>query len=209
MGKYTRQDYIRAVICSLEMPAIVLAVAVLAEFIGWLLVTTFPRFFLGTTSLPESSLGMFLLVVLSPDSAAKILAVIHQPGPIVMESEELGDYRPILDALAAKGKDARILLPASISAQDHRNAQALARAGVDVRLLPVKPVYLHGKVICGRDSAFAGSENVSYSSIMRNREMGLIVQGEPVAQIERQFATDWSHSEPLSAWRPKRNKAGW
>jgi|GEM_PF-4025124 len=63
MGKYTRQDYIRAVICSLEMPAIVLAVAVLAEFIGWLLVTTFPRFFLGTTSLPESSLGMFLLVV--------------------------------------------------------------------------------------------------------------------------------------------------
>lgn len=53
MGKYTRQDYIRAVICSLEMPAIVLAVAVLAEFIGWLLVTTFPRFFLGTTSLPE------------------------------------------------------------------------------------------------------------------------------------------------------------
>lgn len=144
------------------------------------------------------------VLVLSPDSAAKILAVIRQPGPIVMESEELGDYRPILDALAAKGKDARILLPASISAQDHRNAEALARAGVDVRLLPVKPVYLHGKTICGSRTAFVGSENVSHSSIMQNREMGLIVQGEPVAQIERQFSTDWSHSEPLSAWRQKR-----
>ena len=47
--------------------------------------------------------------------------------------------------------------------------------------------------------------NVSYSSIMRNREMGLIVSGEPVTQIERQFSAGWSHSEPLSAWRPKQS----
>ncbi|MGK9452821.1 phospholipase D-like domain-containing protein [Acidithiobacillus caldus] len=148
------------------------------------------------------------VLVLSPHSAAKILAVIRQPGPIVMESEELGDYHPILAALAAKGRSARILLPASISAQDHRNAEALARAGVDVRLLPTKPVYLHGKTICGQRSAFVGSENVSYSSIQENREMGLIVHGQPVNEIQQQFATDWSHSEPLSAWRPKR-RGGW
>ncbi|MBU2734281.1 GTP-binding protein [Acidithiobacillus caldus ATCC 51756] len=148
------------------------------------------------------------VLVLSPHSAAKILAVIRQPGPIVMESEELGDYHQILAALAAKGRSARILLPASISAQDHRNAEALARAGVDVRLLPTKPVYLHGKTICGQRSAFVGSENVSYSSIQENREMGLIVHGQPVNEIQQQFATDWSHSEPLSAWRPKR-RGGW
>lgn len=64
MAKYTRQDYIRAAICAMEMPAIVLAIAVLAEFIGWFLVTTFPRFFLGTTSLPESFPGMFILAVI-------------------------------------------------------------------------------------------------------------------------------------------------
>ncbi|AEK59575.1 hypothetical protein A5904_14345 (plasmid) [Acidithiobacillus caldus] len=110
-----------------------------------------------------------------------------------MEGEELGDYHPILAALAA---------------QDHRNAEALARAGVDVRLLPTKPVYLHGKTICGQRSAFVGSENVSYSSIQENREMGLIVHGQPVNEIQQQFATDWSHSEPLSAWRPKR-RGGW
>ncbi len=50
------------------------------------------------------------VLVLSPDSAGKILQVIRQPGPIIMESEELGDYRPILEALAAKGKEAKVLL---------------------------------------------------------------------------------------------------
>jgi hypothetical protein len=46
------------------------------------------------------------VLVLSPGtSAGQLLQVIRQPGPISVESEELGPYRPILDALAAKGKD--------------------------------------------------------------------------------------------------------
>ncbi len=149
------------------------------------------------------------VLVLSPDSAGKILQVIHQPGPIVMESEELGDYRPILEALAAKGKEAKVLLPASISANDLRNAKDLQASGVTVRLLPTKPIYLHGKTICGQENGFVGSENVSYSSIMRNREMGLIIHGQALQEIHQQFAEDWGHSEPLSAWHPKHRSGGW
>ncbi|WP_312283927.1 phospholipase D-like domain-containing protein [Candidatus Igneacidithiobacillus taiwanensis] len=75
--------------------------------------------------------------------------------------------------------------------------------------MPTKPIYLHGKTICGQESGFVGSENVSYSSIMRNREMGLIIHGQALQEIHQQFAEDWGHSELLSAWHPKHRSGGW
>lgn len=132
------------------------------------------------------------VLVLSPGtSAAQLLEVINQPGPISIESEELGPYAPILDALAAKGRDLRLILPASINNEDKRDVAFLQSHGCQVRLLPVKPVYLHAKMIVGNRLAFIGSENFTEVSLNDNREMGVLLNGSDLGKLQAQFNKDW------------------
>ncbi len=132
------------------------------------------------------------VLVLSPGtSAAQLLQVIAQPGPIDVESEELGPYAPILDALAAKGKDLRMILPSSINGEDQRDVAFLRQHGCQVRLLPVKPIYLHAKMIVGNALAFIGSENFTQTSLDSNREMGLLLNGADLTKLQAQFDKDW------------------
>lgn len=133
------------------------------------------------------------VLVLSPGtSAAQLLQVINQPGPIDVESEELGPYRPILDVLAAKGKDLRLILPASINREDQRDVAFLRQHGCQVRLMPVKPVYMHAKMIVGNRLAFIGSENFTQTSLEDNREMGLLLNGADLGKLQAQFDRDWA-----------------
>jgi phosphatidylserine/phosphatidylglycerophosphate/cardiolipin synthase-like enzyme len=133
------------------------------------------------------------VLVLSPGtSAVQLLQVINQPGPIDVESEELDPYRSILDALAAKGKDLRLILPASINSEDRRDVAFLRSHGCQVRLMPVKPIYLHAKMIVGRSLAFIGSENFTQTSLQDSREMGLLLNGEDLPKLKAQFNQDWS-----------------
>ncbi|MGK9450313.1 phospholipase D-like domain-containing protein [Acidithiobacillus caldus] len=135
------------------------------------------------------------VLVLSPGtSAAQLLEVIGQPGPIDVESEELGPYRPILDALAAKGRDLRLILPASISREDQRDVAFLRGHGCQVRLLPVKPVYMHAKMIVGKHLAFIGSENFTQTSLQDNREMGVLLNGSDLGKLQAQFDKDWARA---------------
>lgn len=135
------------------------------------------------------------VLVLSPDtSAAQLLEVIHQPGPIDVESEELGPYRPILDAMAAKGRDLRMILPTSINSEDQRDVAFLRQHGCQVRLMPVKPRYMHAKMIVGNRLAFIGSENFTATSLEDNREMGLLLNGGDIAKLQAQFNRDWART---------------
>ena len=133
------------------------------------------------------------VLVLSPGtSASQLLQVIDQPGPIDVESEELGPYRPILDALAAKGKDLRLILPASINGEDQRDVAYLKAHSCQVRLLPKTPLYMHAKMIVGRSLAFIGSENFTQTSLEKNREMGLLLNGSDIGKLQAQFDRDWA-----------------
>jgi len=100
-------------------------------------------------------------------------------------------YRPILDALAAKGKDLRLILPASINSEDQRDVAYLRSHGCQVRLMPVKPLYMHAKMIVGRSLAFIGSENFTQTSLQDNREMGLVLNGDDITKLQAQFNRDW------------------
>lgn len=132
------------------------------------------------------------ILVLSPGtSAAQLLRVINQPGPIDIESEEMGPYQPTLDAIAAKGKLARVILPSSINAEDQRDVAFLRSHGVQVRLLPVKPIYMHAKMLVGKTLAFVGSTNFTQTSLESNREMGLILGGRDIPVLQAQFNRDW------------------
>ncbi|MDD3760618.1 MAG: phospholipase D-like domain-containing protein [Acidithiobacillus sp.] len=135
------------------------------------------------------------VLVLSPGTSAdQLLQVINQPGPIDIESEELGPYAPILDALAAKGANLRLILPSSINEEDQRDVAFLRAHGCQVRLLPVKPIYMHAKMIVGNSMAFIGSENFTQTSLEANREMGLLLNGSNLGKLRAQFNADWARS---------------
>ncbi|MDR7927349.1 phospholipase D-like domain-containing protein [Acidithiobacillus thiooxidans] len=135
------------------------------------------------------------ILVLSPrTSAAQIIGIILQTGPIDIESEEMGPFRPILDAIARKGALARVILPASINAQDKQDVAFLRAHGVQVRLMPVKPVYMHAKAVISGNEAFIGSENFTETSLEANREMGLLLHGRSVSELQAQFNRDWTRS---------------
>lgn len=138
-------------------------------------------------------------LVLSPGATQAIETMIGQPGPVEIESEEMGSDRPILQAIEAKGAQAKVILPASLSRQDRRNAQALAAHGVQVRLMPKSTAYMHAKIILGGQWTFVGSQNFSVSSLDRNREMGVVLAGASVGPAKARFAADWRMATPLTA----------
>ena len=129
-------------------------------------------------------------LVLSPGTTPALVAAIRQPGGVCIESEELGKDRAILEALRAKGAQARILLPATLNPYDRRIAQGLTMDGVHVRYL-VAP-YLHAKLIVGPTEAFLGSENFTWTSLNRNREVGILLGNPAAARLDRQCLRDWA-----------------
>lgn len=135
-------------------------------------------------------------VVLSPGtSAGNLLAVINQPGNIFIESEELGSCKNILYAIAGKGASAYIILPSTLSRNDMKNVNFLKSYGVHVRFMNVSKIYMHAKLIVGGKMAFIGSENLTYTSLYYNREVGIILDGQrDISTLESQFRKDWSSS---------------
>ncbi len=139
------------------------------------------------------------VLVLSPGTSVhQIDQAINQNGPIDIEDEEVGPYGPTLDAIAAKGALARVIMPSNINRQDRQDAQFLMQHGVKVRLMPKKPIYLHAKLIVGNAIAYIGSENLTETSLEKNRELGLLLNGRDIAPLQTQFNQDWSISTPMS-----------
>ena len=67
--------------------------------------------------------------------------------------------------------------------------------------IPVKTpatFYLHAKLIIADEVAFVGSENMSFTSLAKNREVGALAF-EPSAfqPIKQQFEADWASSTPV------------
>jgi cardiolipin synthase A/B len=55
--------------------------------------------------------------------------------------------------------------------------------------------YLHAKLIVADGVAFVGSENMSFTSLTKNREVGaLVFEPAAVAPIQAQFDADWTSS---------------
>lgn len=120
------------------------------------------------------------------------MALIDQPGPVEIETEELGDDRAVMQALEAKGVNARIICPSTLSDSDRSRVAALQRHGVQVRLLAVHPVYMHARIILGGEWTFVGSENFSEVSLATNREVGIILHSTAAKrQLHVQFEQDW------------------
>jgi phosphatidylserine/phosphatidylglycerophosphate/cardiolipin synthase-like enzyme len=113
-----------------------------------------------------------------------------------VEAEVLSDSATIrlLGEAAARGVAVRLVMSPDEFSQAGR--AALARAGVQVRLL--SDPFMHAKMILadGR-RLYVGSVNLSAASLDRNREVGVILTERPVIQLaQRTFERDWSEARP-------------
>jgi phosphatidylserine/phosphatidylglycerophosphate/cardiolipin synthase-like enzyme len=93
---------------------------------------------------------------------------------------------------AAAGLDVRILLPDPIWIPESvEMGQDVAGPGVQVKQF--KRYDLHAKLVLTEKAAFVGSENLTWTSLNKNREVGIFVTEEASrAEIEAQFSADWS-----------------
>lgn len=128
-------------------------------------------------------------LVLAPGATDALVSVLDAPGPVCVESEELGHDRSVLAALRAKAGEVRLLLPQRLSRYDLGIARALTSYGVHVRTLN-RP-YLHAKLIAGIHGAFIGSENLSPTSLHHNREVGIVLRGRDAQILRQQCERDW------------------
>ncbi len=106
---------------------------------------------------------------------------------IAMEVFNDGHVRDMVAAKARAGVDVRVVLEDPADIADHaETARVLSEAGATVRWLASPE--LHAKaIVVDRSAAYLGSVNLTFSSLDRNREIGLVT--DHPASVERIAST--------------------
>ena len=147
-------------------------------------------------------------LVWSPGAEPRLASVIGGATKrLLVENEEMSDPEIIaaLEAAAGRGVDVEVCMTDSSSWSSE--FAALVHAGVRVvTYAPDASLYIHAKVIVADpgsadERAFVGSENFSSTSLDRNRELGIVLDGPAIdgqlaAVVEGDIsaATAWSAS---------------
>lgn len=140
-------------------------------------------------------LGCTRLVV-SPDNARQRLAahVKRAKNRLDLAVMYLSDATVLaaVKARASAGVPVRVLLASPYWIPGNAQTQkALVAAGAQARFFT--EYELHAKLVLSDGAAFVGSENMSYTSLKKNREVGVFVtEPEAVAPIDAQFEADWA-----------------
>jgi cardiolipin synthase A/B len=99
------------------------------------------------------------------------------------------DVRAAIGAAKQRGAAVRVLLESSSDQTETRSY--LEGLGIPVHLS--SGFFLHAKLIIADGVAFVGSENYSFTSLTRNREVGaLVFEPAPAAMIKQRFDADWN-----------------
>jgi phosphatidylserine/phosphatidylglycerophosphate/cardiolipin synthase-like enzyme len=107
----------------------------------------------------------------------------------VMYVSETTIRTAITDA-KARGVNVRVI----IEDPTDSSVPVFKAAGIPVKQ-PPSSIYVHAKLIIADQVAFVGSENMSYTSLMKNREVGVLAfEPEAYAPIQTQFDSDWNAS---------------
>ena len=144
------------------------------------------------------------LLVSPVNSKDRLLGLINGARKsVLIESMQFAetDVRVAVAARRSFGIDVRVLLadPGWITANNDAAAY-LARAGVPVRYLRSLDVHVKSVLVDPDDDAraYAGSENLSYTSLTKNRELGVFLT-EPAAvrKMRETFEADWAKATPF------------
>lgn len=135
-------------------------------------------------------------LVVSPGKSVVLARLLRQPGPVDLEAHNFGYLPRIIHALVHKGREARIILPATLSAYDHANLKPLLRAGVQVRYL--HDINRQGLLVAGRTKGFVGSQNLSWSVLHSSRDVGIVLSGRSVTPLRAAFDRDWRRAQRVT-----------
>lgn len=136
------------------------------------------------------------------NSRAKILTLVNSAKHyLYIETEELNDWaiESALMRQARLGVDVRVIMPKqTLLTQDQTN---LIKGGIKLRFLDQdrNQLYMHAKMILADGKmAYIGSENLTFSSLRYNRELGIILYASHSYQekhilkiLEKTFLIDW------------------
>lgn len=119
---------------------------------------------------------------------------------LLIESMQYAD-RAVVDAVLerkAAGVDVRVLLAAPSWIETNTSAGAdLVRNAIPARWLATPGVHVKSIVVDGV-RAYLGSENLSYTSLTKNREIGLVLSdAEALGSMTTTFETDWAKATPF------------
>lgn len=149
------------------------------------------------------------LVVAPVDASEKLRALIRNAKKTLqVVAENLSHHEVINELIKAhiRGVKVQVLLPrCNFSKQDFNipAAQDLNQSGIDVRMMPDPEgrdlPYIHQKSISADSRvAFIGSENFSYNSIERARELGIVFRDiYQIRQLDKVFNEDFAKALPL------------
>jgi phosphatidylserine/phosphatidylglycerophosphate/cardiolipin synthase-like enzyme len=142
------------------------------------------------------------LLVSPVNSKPRILTFIKSATKsLAVESMEFqdSDVRAAVLARAKAGVDVRVLLADTTFVTENASAQTfLTQAGIPGRTLHTPTIHVKSIIVDGT-RAYLGSENLSYTSLTQNREVGVEVSqdhGEDVASMVATFEKDWAVAVP-------------
>jgi phosphatidylserine/phosphatidylglycerophosphate/cardiolipin synthase-like enzyme len=141
-------------------------------------------------------------LVWSPDSEQAQVALIGAAhGQLDIYNEEM-DSTPVeqaLEAAARRGVDVRVTM--TYDSEWKAAFGVLGAAGVHVRTYAADvPLYIHAKMILTPTRAFLGSENFSYTSLERNRELGITFTARNlIRSLSATFNRDYSRARAFDA----------
>jgi phosphatidylserine/phosphatidylglycerophosphate/cardiolipin synthase-like enzyme len=142
---------------------------------------------------PADAPGLVTAPIGARQAMMKLMRGARTSLDIYAEEVADGATERVLTALARRGVRVRVIVP--LSAQS-RGTDALLHGGVAVRAL--SEPYAHAKaIIADGKRGFVGSENISTTSLDRNRELGLMIRGLPLAVVARTFSHDYARATPL------------
>jgi phosphatidylserine/phosphatidylglycerophosphate/cardiolipin synthase-like enzyme len=123
-----------------------------------------------------------------------IVTIDRARASLDVENEELA-YEPIVAALCrAAERGVRVRLVMTYQSESSGPLATLGHCGASVRVDHGEtPIYIHAKeIIADGTSAYVGSQNFSYDSLTRNRELGLVIADRPlIDSLEATFARDY------------------
>jgi phosphatidylserine/phosphatidylglycerophosphate/cardiolipin synthase-like enzyme len=143
------------------------------------------------------------LLVSPVNAKPRILSLIQSAQKTLdIESMEFADtdVQAAVVAASKAGVAVRVLIAdTGFVAENSAAEQFLTGAGIPGKTMATPEVHVKAIMVDG-DRAYLGSENLSYTSLTENREVGLELlssSGEDVAKMEATFEKDWGGATPF------------
>jgi cardiolipin synthase len=143
-------------------------------------------------------------LVLSPNSASDFEWLIKSAKHTLKICEEEVPEGELFDALKAAAQHGiKVQLIESYSSAKYASGMyalsQLEKYGVEIKT--TKSPFIHAKMMIADDKyLFVGSENVSYTSLYKNREVGIFLSNEElISQAKNRFDELWENASALSS----------